>query len=211
MKVKIENRDDMIRILTEIYDCRLKALIGYESTACTQEIIEYMFKFLDFIERNYKDLRLREIDTMFINPILSYTPDSEVHYEYLAKDASKDLIPKLETYIKTCVDLLYPDWEKSYKEDEYRKVLGIKFKEELRKNKQKYPAKLHENNFFAQLNYTTQFRNKWAHDLDESFAEYCNRHYILQTYDILLSYLLYTFYYMVLKGEPINHLTPQKK
>lgn len=213
MRVRIDSQDDMIQILTEIYDNRLKALIGYEDTECTREIVGYMFSFFSTISK------LSEIDALYILPILRYTPDDNVSWEYAAINGAKGLIPKLETYIKTCVDILYPDWRQHFKKDEYRKVLGIKFKEEVNKNKDKYPSKLLQNDFFSQLNYTTQYRNIQAHDLDENFVEYCDRFYILQAYDILLTFLLYTFYYMVLKKkkdstEPeyiFKHLTPVKK
>ena len=218
MKVRIESQDDMIEILTEIYDCRLKALIGYEDTACTREIVGYMFRLLNYIEHTYEKAKLRSVNELFLH-ILVYTPDADVSLEYAAKDAADKLMLKLDTYIRTCVRLLYPDRPNLFKKDAYRKELGKEFKNELKRNKHKYPQKLQQNDFFSQLNYTIQYRNSIAHDLDENFADYCIRFNILQAYDVLLSYLLYTFYYMVLKtkkdsSEPeyvFEYLIPKKK
>ena len=84
-------------------------------------------------------------------------------------------------------------------------VFCFETKEELKAHPKKYPEQLKGDSFFSQLNHTTQFRNKLSHPV-VGYSGFYNRHIILQSYDILLTYLLYTFYYMALSNYPFKNL-----
>ena len=203
----------MIDILTEIYDCRLQSLIGYTKTECTREIASFMLYHFDTLATYTKsNVGYRNTPEQVISSVLSFLPSSE---STLGKDAetnSNKLIRELETFIKANLEVLYLRtkdpaseniWRAEFnrmKADESRVKIGSLFSEELKKNKHKYPEKLRHNSFFSQLNYTTQYRNKISHPV-VGYSGFYNRHIILQSYDILLTYLLYTFYFMAISPD----------
>lgn len=210
----------MIDILTEIYDCRLQALIGYTRTECTMEIASFMLNHFETLASHTKrNVGYRNTPEKVISPVLAFKPGSAEVPGSEAEKSSDKLIRELETYIRANLEYLYmqqnksgttPDWRTDFermKADECRRRFGNMFREELRKNHQNYPEKLRHDSFFAQLNYTTQYRNKISHP-DVGYSGFYKRHIILQAYDILLTYLLYTFYYMALSNYPFKHLVP---
>lgn len=197
----------MVDRLTEIYDYRLKALIGYTSTEFTREIAGYMFNHFGIINKHTAQGGYKEVMIESISEILSYTPGRGREASGSAGFSSYQLTMSLENYIRTNVELLYPQWRNDYKDDEYRNVLGDKFVQHVSENKELYPAKMRPSNFFTQLNYTTQYRNKLAHNQDFGGSGIYRRYYILQAYDVILCLLLYTFYYMALNsGYTLQHI-----
>lgn len=192
---------DMTDMLTEIYDCRLKALIGYTNTAFTREIVVYMFKHFMYINKHTSHGGYKFIQIQHFSDILSFQPGAGSQSGDGAGYSALQLILKLENYILRNVELLYPNWRDTYDDDEYRRVLGDAFQKEVEKHPERYPEHLSSGKFFSQLSYTTKYRNKLAHNQEYGNSGMYRRYYILQAYDAILTYLLYTFYYMCLNED----------
>ena len=186
------------RRLTEIYDSRLKALIGYKSTAFTKEIVDYMFEHFDYLDRATENEGYGNLIPQSFMDILSFTPGKGTGMDGVAGLKSHQLPMYIENYIRTNVDLLYPDWQREYKSNEYRKVMGTKFEKEVTEHPERYPERLRPKDFLSPLNNTTDYRNQLAHNPVLGGSGMYYRYYILQAYDVILSFLIYTFYYMAL-------------
>lgn len=197
----------MIDMLTDIYDNRLRSLIGYSSKEFTREIVEYMFGHFAYITFHTSNTGFYECQVNYISDILSYIPGNPSSLSSTAGSSSFQLTMSLENYIRTTVGIHFPDWKKYFKDDEYRKALGMLFQKEIELNSHKYPEALSVQDFFSQLNYTTLYRNKVAHKEVIGKSGVYHRHIILEAYDVLLSYLLYTFYSMSLtKTYTFKHI-----
>ncbi len=191
----------MTDMLTEIYDCRLKALIGYTNTDFTREIVVYMFKHFMYINKHTTHGGYKSAQIQHFSDILSFQPGAGSQSGDGAGYSAVLLTLKLENYIRRNVELLYPNWRDTYEDDEYRRVLGDEFKKEVKNHPERYPYSLTSSSFFSQLNYTTMQRNKLAHNQEYGNSGMYRRYYILQAYDAILTYLLYTFYYMCLNKD----------
>ena len=200
-------KDDIIKALTEIYDRRLQSLIGYSQTSCTQEIAEYMLNHFNTLSSYSKNEGFELTPYLEIYRILAFLPGSKIVHGSEAETSSDKMTRQLEAFIMSSYDLLYPTWnaDGTKKADAYRRAFGSRFKEELKAHPKKYPEQLKGDSFFSQLNHTTQFRNKLSHPV-VGYSGFYNRHIILQSYDILLTYLLYTFYYLALSNYPFKNL-----
>ena len=159
----------MINILTEIYDCRLQSLIGYTKTECTREIASFMLRHFETLATYTRNnVGFRNTPELVISNVLSFMPSSDSALGREAETASNKLIRELETFIKANLEVLYlktkdqsseSTWRNEFNSmqaDESRIKIGMLFRQELKKNKQKYPERLRHNSFFSQLNYTTQ-------------------------------------------------------
>lgn len=191
----------MTDCLITIYDSRLKALIGYQSTDFTREIIMYMFRRFKKLNDQTVHGGYKHTQFTYFSDILSFTPGSGSNTGGDAGASAKDLTMGLENYILTNTNMLCPDWAAHYKAKEWRKVLGSEFEKELKRHPNRYPAPLHKTKFFMQLNQTTVYRNQLAHKQIFGNSGMYKRYYILKSYDVILSYLLYSFYIMCLEPD----------
>lgn len=198
---------EMTDMLTDIYDNRLRSLIGYSSKNFTRELVEYMFEHFAYITLHTDNSGFYECQVNYITDILSYNPGDSTSLGGTAASSSIQLTMSLENYIRSTVGIHFPDWKNYFKDDEYRKALGMLFTKEIEVNPHKYPEALSVKDFFSQLNYTTLYRNKVAHKQVIGKSGVYHRHIILEAYDVLLSYLLYTFYSMSLtKTYTFKHI-----
>ena len=198
---------EMTEMLTDIYDNRLRSLIGYSSKNFTRELVEYMFEHFAYITLHTDNSGFFECQEEHISDILSYNPGDTSSLSGTAGSSSFLLTMSLENYIRYTVGIHFPDWKNYFKDDEYRKALGLLFKKEIEVNPHKYPEALSVKEFFSQLNYTTLYRNKVAHKEVIGKSGVYHSHIILEAYDVLLSYLLYTFYSMSLtKTYTFKHI-----
>ena len=187
--------------LTEIFDCRLQSLIGYSSSRFTREIIEFMFRHFKYIGMHTINYGYDNLPMQHLSDILSFTPGTSGHEGDAAGLSAIQFTMSLENFIRTTVNMLFPDWQNQYNDDEWRKVLGMEFRKKVQQQPSLYPASLTHDDFISQLNYTTLYRNRLAHKQVIGNTGMYKRYYILQSYDVILSYLLYTFYYMTLKED----------
>lgn len=197
---------ELTESLTVIFDCRLKALIGYQSTEFTRELISYMFGHFDYLRKHTSNDGYRTLQNQYLSNILSYKPGSGPYLEVMASSSAKELALLLENYIRNTIAVLYPDWQTRHDPKDWRKVLGREFEKEMHENPERFPAGLRNVNFFSQLNYTAIYRNKQAHRERFGNTGLYPRYYILKAYDVILCYLIYTFYHLCLNKdyEPIN-------
>lgn len=190
--------------LTDIYDGRLKALIGYTDTRFTRELIQYMFDYFEYLgEKTPEDGYIISQPTYF-KQILAFLPGNGALSGSVPGKAAYDLNTRLENFIRNTLRLLledYPEWKGNYTENDWRSVMGKEFRKKVRANPGRYPAPLYKDHFFSQLNYTTMYRNHLAHIYRNGNSGMYQRYQILKSYDTILCYLLYTFYYMCLKKD----------
>lgn len=199
---------ELVEILTTLYDNRLKALIGYRSTDFTREIIGFWFRRMYEISRQTVHYGFKAIGNIHLSNILSFMKDGHTGSVAEAGTSVTRLVFMLEPYQKANLEKLLPDWQSVYPDTHHRKVFGIRFKEEVRKNPELYPESLSHDSFLSQLNYTTKARNDEAHPII-GFSSTYSRYLVLYCYDTILSYLLYTFYYMALKEDyQFEHIKP---
>ena len=199
----------MIKRLTEIYNCRLKALIGYGSTSFTEEIVRFMFSHFEKLADSWNEV-YKDVLKYYIWDIVSYVPGDGRQESGNACHSSVQLMMRLENYIRANVELL--GLNVSDKDDDYRKALGHAFTQKVKECPLRFPAKLLPKKFLSQLNYTTMYRNKFAHHENSGGSVVYPRYIIFLAYEVLLSYLLYTFYFMALAPEksypvdPLEHI-----
>ena len=198
------------KCLVEICDHRLRALIGYKQPSFSGEIVDYMF-------RNFRRLShhgnsgYQDVIKKYLRDILIFVPGSEQGSESAASYSTIQLLLTLENYIRSNVELFCPDWRMKYQEKEYRRVLGNEFEKVFNDHPERFPSGLYPRNFLPQLNQTTVFRNKFAHNETFGKSSIFPRYVILLAYDVLVSYLLYTFYCMALtpcqpSEDPLKHI-----
>ena len=190
--------------LTDIYDGRLKALIGYTDTRFTRELIRYMFDYFKYLSEHTTEDGYNGAQPDMFYQVLAFEPGTDIISSGEAGKAASDLSTRLENFIRNTLRQLledYPEWKGNYTEKDWRSVMGKEFRKKILANRGHYPAPLYENHFFSQLNYTTMYRNHLAHIQNNGNSGRYQRYLILKSYDTILCYLLYTFYYMCLKKE----------
>lgn len=195
--MRILTTPEQVEIMTTLYDNRLKALIGYQKTDFTREIIETMFlRFKEMVKetlnRGYEDY-----PTLFSN-ILSFMLDSEENSVSKAQIAVSFFVSSLENYQRYTLEKLLPEWDKEYEDVVFRNVYGLRFKEILDESPELYPEALQHESMLSQLNYATFYRNHESHKEVILNSITFSRYFVLYCYDLFLTYLLYTFYYMAL-------------
>lgn len=208
--MKLLTDNEMVERLTEIFDIRLKALIGHSDTEFTREIATYMFAHCDKLgeDKDYKVFK--EQYRRYLSNVLAYHPGNDPIYDDAIGYHVNRLTMNIENYVKASNRLLDPEWDKPNGRSDgkdYRKYLGTRFSQDVMNNRDKYPENLRPADFLSQLNYTTMYRNKFAHNHQAGNSGMYPRHVILLAYDVILSLLLYTFYYMALTPDyEMKHL-----
>ena len=212
----------MIDVLAKLYDRRLKARLCYQDSLFTYELVEYMFKRFDEIAVNGQPLFSQSM-CLFISDILDYHQSEENQAK--ATVALYEIITNLENYIKCTLLHFWPDMVKELgdfnkdsvnaREDDngqpeknfdYRAFIGLQFKNKVEECPSRFPAKLSRKNIIAQLRHVTEIRNKTAHRQNMGYTVMFNRYHYLKAFDVLLGYLLYTFYHMIFAECEDNYL-----
>lgn len=204
--MRILTTPELVEIMTTLYDNRLKALIGHEKTDFTREIIETMFqRFKEIIKetknRDHEDYLER------LSEIFSYMLEPDGPSVIEAQLAANYFVRMLENYQRYTLEKLLPYWDEEYEDVVFRNVFGLRFKAILDKSPDLYPQGIKHESMLQQLNYTTLYRNHESHKEVALNSINFKRYYILNCYDLFLTYLLYTFYYMALyENYTIKHI-----
>lgn len=201
---------ELTDILTTLYDNRLKALIGHDNTDFTREIIEGMFRrFKEVLKEttnrgygNYMD---------YISQIFSFMYNGDATGVSEAKNAVRFFVNTLENYQRCNLVKLLPDWYTQYPGVKFRNIFGLRFKELLWDYPERYPKSLRHEHMLSQLNYATFYRNHEAHMEEVLNTQLFSRYFVIYCYDVILTYLLYTFYYLALdENYTFKHLKEQE-
>ena len=189
-------------MLVDIFDARLKSLIGYQSEDFTREIVEFMFMhFKDIAYHTSSNFGWLHTQHRHLSQLLSYAPGQSSADAAIAANASQQLLLSLENYIKSTLTILSEKTKENVHDEnpDYRKILGLKFNQKVNDHPELFPVGLSSLNILPHLNYTTKYRNSFAHRPEIGNTDNYPHCLILVAYDTLLSYLLYTFYYMAIK------------
>jgi len=192
---------EMSECLTTIYDSRLQALIGYENTDITRLIVRYMFSHFEYLALHTTQKGYETSQLGYFSDLLSFKPGPDSISCSQARSSAKELTLGLENYIRTNLELLYPDWRDENDERDWRKVIGEKYRKAAEDRPSLYPQRLNYAHIITQLNQTTIYRHQCAHKQRYGNSAIYERYVILKAYDVILCYLLYTFYYMCLAPE----------
>lgn len=190
----------MTDIMTNLYHNRLKSLIGYEDVSHTRSIIKKMFDLFDKISGStdsygYKNApqKLSDILTFMYKDYSTYVSDCKGHVLFF--------IHNLENFQEKILPFVIPDWKTLYPDVKCRKVFGKRFMKIHEDTPELFPKSLRNPSILAQLNYTTLYRNHDVHKEVVRNSDLFSRYYILYGYELILTYLLYTFYYMAIDNE----------
>lgn len=201
---------ELTDILTTLYDNRLKALIGYKNTDFTREIISGMFRRFKELD-NVTENRGYDNYTSRMSKVFSFMYEGDSTGASDAVLAVSNFVKSLENYQRFNLIELLPDWDKQYPGIKYRNIFGIRFKELLWDYPERYPKTLQHEHMLSQLNSATFYRNHESHKELILNSEIFSRYFVLYCYDVILTYLLYTFYYLALdENYTFEHLKEQE-
>lgn len=207
----------MIEILTLLYDRRLKALLCYQHTGFTRMLVGYMFRRFDEITAtDEKQPMFAKNVQSDIGKVLLYGTLVENQSDALL--AITNLTAILENYIKCTAYYFWPEEMKEMETDNSREkdsvhpkkhfdcraFIGNKFRNLVKNQKDRFPEKLSQNAIVAQLRLVTEIRNQKAHRTRLGYTTMFHRYEYLKAFDVLLGYLLYTFYHMIFAGDEKN-------
>lgn len=204
--MRIMTTPELVEIMTTLYDNRLKALIGYQKTDFTREIIETMFQRFKEMPNETTSKGYKNYPKLF-SDVLCYLLEPDGPSIFEAKIATDFFVTALDNYLRYNLVKLFPNWDKEYGNMSFRNVFGKKFAEILNESPDLFPEALQHHSMLSQLNYTTFYRNHQSHRevILDSMIFY--RYSILYCYDFFLTFLLYTFYYMALdENYTIKHI-----
>lgn len=182
-------KEEIINALVLLYHRRLKALLGYQDESSTRELVKLMFDCAAEIEitenkqRCYKEQTLTDIAK-----VLQCNPNDKLSL-LEGKNAINDLTLRLEGYYMYVMHRFWPETREN-QPDDCRAFLGKRFNEAtLSWTKERNNSPIVKIQIRA-----SHIRNEKAH-LRADYTSKCHRYSLLCVYDILLTYLLYTFYY----------------
>lgn len=219
----VMERTEMIEILTFLYDRRLKALLCYQHTDFTRVLVEYMFRRFDEISAtDEKQPMFTENVQSYIGEVLLYGTKERNQSDALL--AVTNLTVVLENYIRCTAYCFWPkEMEKKEKKEkkeadnlqekkstntkkhfDCRAFIGKKFGDLVRTQKDRFPEKLSQRSIVTQLRHVTDIRNQRAHPIELGYTTMFKRYEYLKAFDVLLGYLLYTFYHMIFAGDEKN-------
>ena len=166
-----------------------------------------MFSHFEYMALHTTQRGYGNVHFMHFSDVLSFKPGSGEGACSQANGSANDLIMGLENYIRTNLELYCPDWihDPNYEKDDWRKVLGDQFRKAQQSRPDLYPLNMDHACIFTQLNKTTQYRHKRAHKYHFGNSGIYKRYPILKTYDVILCYLLYSFYCMCLSPDYEKH------
>lgn len=187
-------KEEIMDSLVLLYHRRLKTLLPYQDESSTRELVKQMFDCADEIATNqeYKQPLFNSNMLADISTVLQYNPIEE---DNLPQDkAIHRLALSLESYYTY---ILYHFWPETKKETDKpgfdrRAELGKQF---IDVAPPETKGEKDNNSLIIDLQMrATQIRNEKAH-FKAGYTSICDRYQLLSSYDIILAYLLYTFYY----------------
>lgn len=201
------NRNEIIDTLMMLYSRRVKSLLGTDDDGIIRELLELMFVRFDEISRK-RDYEYFSYEmTARISDMLQTQASIKASQEDM-----RNLIGRLEKYIQFNIQVFWPNKVFKYNpnaskaekdKNDYRKFIGEKIREmaEDETGKYKLPVSLDKDKsyqIYKQLYQVTQMRNRFTHlDTAGQSVMYVRCHY-LEMSEILLSYILQTYYYKCL-------------
>ena len=189
--------------LVLLYDRRLKSLLSYKDRQFTEELVEYMFRLFGQISERPERSEFKATLTGYMASVLAYPKNA---FRGLRDQAL--LLLTLNEYVKECYLNLYDAPATGANEPDYRALLGTRFKESLRTFNAGRLPRFQYNNTVSQLRHVTELRNRVAHPVRQGQTLTYDRYQILEAFDTLLCYLLYTFYHLTLNRQyTLQHLS----
>lgn len=187
--------EEMTDIMTNLYHNRLKSLIGYEDVSHTRSIIENMFN------------RFKKLDTesskIFLSNILSFMyKASETSYHESAM-GMQTLLQRLEEYQTGNLNFAVPSWKRLMNEQDvpdHREFIFSRFEEIKLEQSERFSTEIQVKSIKDQLKSTTFYRNHIDHP-GRNYSAIYTRYYILHGYNLILTYLLYTFIFMAIETK----------
>lgn len=197
-------REQIIDTLTMLYSRRVSSLIGNNDNSFIHELIELMFIRFDEIDEMPGYVMYAKNMNKLISDILEF--DSNM---LNAENSVRELTNRLEEYIKLNIAAFWPDIDFELnkplskikkKNQDYRAFVGNKFRTmvEDKTGKYKLPIQMDNNvsrNIYKQLYHVTEVRNDNTHMYGAGASVMYKRCHYLEASNILLAYILYTFYY----------------
>lgn len=197
-------REQIINTLTMLYSRRVSSLIGNNDNCFIHELIELMFIRFDEIDEMPGYVMYAKNMNKLISDILEF--DSNM---LNAENSVRELTNRLEEYIKLNIAAFWPDIDfelnkplskTNKKKQDYRAFVGNKFRTmvEDKTGKYKLPIQMDNNvsrKIYKQLYYVTEVRNDNTHVYGAGASVMYKRCHYLEASNILLAYILYTFYY----------------
>ncbi len=197
-------REQIIATLTMLYSRRVSSLIGNNDNGFIHELIELMFIRFDEIDEMPGYVMYAKNMNKLISDILEF--DSNM---LNAENSVRELTNRLEEYIKLNIAAFWPDIDfelnkplskTNKKKQDYRAFVGNKFRTmvEDKTGKYKLPIQMDNNvsrKIYKQLYYVTEVRNDNTHVYGAGASVMYKRCHYLEASNILLAYILYTFYY----------------
>lgn len=208
-------RSEMIDALSMLYDRRLKALLCYQDASFTQGLVAYMFQRFDEITEDGQPMFNLVIQS-YIADVLRYGDSAENHSGALL--ALNELTSNLENYIKCTVFCFWPDKKKeldAYRDGDKpfdsRSFIGERFRNIVEKYPDRFPERFSHPNIVSQLRHVTEIRNRQSHPMRLGYTALFDRYQYLKAFDVLLGYLLYTYYHLIFAGIDLqmNYLNKQ--
>lgn len=197
-------KEEIIDILVLLYHRRLKALLPYQDESSTRELVKQMFDCTDEISQDteHEKQRMYYLCTLDdIRKILQCNP-AEENSLVRSKEAVDHLTLRLESYYMYILHRFCPETRKeNNKPNDCRAYLGERF----RKLTSSMRKERNNNLIVCQQIRASHIRNEKAH-LKADYTLLCHRYQLLCAYDIILTYLLYTFYYQTFAKCEKNNL-----
>lgn len=197
-------KEEIINTLVLLYHHRLKALLPYHDESSIRELVKLMFECADEIaaDQEYKQPLFNSNMMTDISAVLQCSEENNLSQ---GEEASHRLALSLESYYTYVLYRFWPETKEEIDKPSFdrRAELGKRFTEatlpETKKEKD-------TNSLIIDMQMrATQIRNEKAH-FKAGYTSMCDRYQLLSAYDIVLAYLLYTFYYQTFAKCEKNNL-----
>lgn len=189
------SRDKIIEILFILYSRRLKYLLGCEDDNFIKELLQLMFHRFDEISKLQGFVSYSNNMNKLFNDVLNFTSNMPV-----GQNSVTELINRLEEYIKQNIAVFWPNENFDYKKEDnikkdYRAFVNDKFKQLISEGKLPFKGFCTDRKIYTQLYDVVKVRNKNTHISSSGVSVYFKRYHFLETSEIILGYILHTFYY----------------
>lgn len=193
-------KKEIIDALTLLYNRRLKALLCYRDETFTRKLVEYMFLCFDKItaDKKYNQPCFSNEMQKHLCTVLQYDTTNGSNSAN-GKEACRSLALLLESYYSYILDCFWPEKRKEKADNstfDSRTFLSKQFEKVMELTPSVFPLKKGNFNDIKSLQiHAIHLRNQKAHPR-AGYTSICDRYLLLNSFDIVLTYLLYTFYYL---------------
>ena len=206
-KIYDMERHEIIDTMMILYSRRVKSLLGTDDDGFIRELLELIFVRFEQIARKPTHTFYAVEMQSRISDMLDKDPNVKASQEDM-----RNLAGRLEEYIQLNIQDFWPNKTFKYNPkatkaeremQDYRKFIGEKIRLIAEDTTGKYalPIKLDKETsykIFKQLYQVTQSRNRLTHLRGASASVMYIRSHYLEMSEILLSYILQTYYYLCL-------------